>query len=94
MYEYDDAGRVESVTTAFGTADASTTRYIYDLLGQMEQVIDPRAYVTHYEYDAAGYDNTEQGRILSAFYRQLGFEFGIPFAVVVVPQPYVPGIRY
>ncbi|ABC30777.1 Rhs family protein [Hahella chejuensis KCTC 2396] len=43
-YEFDDLNRVVKETKAFGTANASSTGYVYDAFGQVERVIDPRAY--------------------------------------------------
>ena len=48
-YSYDNACRLTSVTTPFGT-----TAYEYDLLDRMTRVVDRNGYATVYEYDANG----------------------------------------
>ncbi len=49
--EYDVAGRLLASTRAYGTVDASTTRYQYDLAGRRVAVSDPRNHTTTYVYD-------------------------------------------
>ncbi|ABC28072.1 Rhs family protein [Hahella chejuensis KCTC 2396] len=51
-YEFDDLNRVVKETKAFGTADASSTGYVYNAFGQVERVIDPRAYALVESNDA------------------------------------------
>ena len=53
-YIYNSSGQVETVTTAFATADAQTTTYGYDEVGRLEDVTDEQGIVTHSEYDSAG----------------------------------------
>ena len=48
-YSYDNACRLTSVTTPFGT-----TAYEYDLLDRLTRVVDRNGYATVYEYDANG----------------------------------------
>ena len=48
-YSYDNACRLTSVTTPFGT-----TSYEYDLLDRLTRVVDRNGYATVYEYDANG----------------------------------------
>ncbi len=51
---YDLAGRLTSVTSAYGTADAATTSYTYYDDGRKATETDPRGHTTTYNYDPAG----------------------------------------
>jgi YD repeat-containing protein len=51
---YDLAGRLTSLTRAFGTSNASTTTYTYDADGRKESETDPLGHTATYTYDAAG----------------------------------------
>ncbi len=55
-YQYDLAGRLISVTTAFGAGAPyeATTSYGYDAAGHRTSVTDPRGNVTAFTYDADG----------------------------------------
>lgn len=46
--EYDLAGRLAAVTTAYGTADASRTTYSYYDDGRKRTQTDPLGHVTAY----------------------------------------------
>jgi RHS repeat-associated protein len=52
-YVPDLAGQLQSVTQAYGTVDAGTVSYTYDLDGQRKTVKDERVNQTTYNYDAA-----------------------------------------
>jgi RHS repeat-associated protein len=52
--EYDAAGRLSRTVRAYGTPDASTHQYHYDLTGRMVGATNPRGNRTRYVYDAAG----------------------------------------
>ena len=47
-------GQPASITTATGTALASTTTYTYDSAGNLASQIDPLGHTTSYTYDSAG----------------------------------------
>ena len=53
---YDAAGRLTSVTTAYGTPDAATTAYTYYNDGRKQTETDPLGptHTTTYNYDPAG----------------------------------------
>lgn len=51
-YTYDLAGRRLSQTVGAGTAEAATTRYGYDIAGNMISVTDPRGKTSTFTYDA------------------------------------------
>jgi YD repeat-containing protein len=51
---YDLAGRLTSVITAYGTADAATTSYTYYDDGRKKTETDPGNHTTTYNYDPAG----------------------------------------
>jgi YD repeat-containing protein len=51
---YDLAGRLVSVTQAFGTSHATTTTYAYDDAGHKTSETDALGHSTSYTYDAAG----------------------------------------
>ena len=51
---YDLAGRLTSMTAAFGTAQAATTSYTYYNDGRKATATDPLGHNTTYDYDAAG----------------------------------------
>jgi RHS repeat-associated protein len=51
-YTYDLAGRRLTQTVGAGTAEAATTRYGYDLAGNMISVTDPRGKISTFTYDA------------------------------------------
>jgi YD repeat-containing protein len=54
-YTYDAQGNQLTVTQGAGTADATTTRFVYDALGRvMSRIVDDGrlALTTHYVYDA------------------------------------------
>jgi YD repeat-containing protein len=56
-YEFDGQGRQQFVTTGFGTAEASTTQYVYDRKGQITQmIVDPSGLQlsTKFVYDGLG----------------------------------------
>jgi RHS repeat-associated protein len=53
-YIYDLAGQLTSMTYAFGTADAGTMSYAYDLDGRKQTITDERNNITTNTYDAAG----------------------------------------
>jgi YD repeat-containing protein len=53
-YTYDRVTRSVTICTASGTADAVTTRIVYNRFGQQYQVTDGRQNTTTYEYDNAG----------------------------------------
>jgi RHS repeat-associated protein len=53
-YVYDLAGQLISKTYAFGTADAGTIQYSYDLDGRVQTTTDELNNVTTNTYDAAG----------------------------------------
>lgn len=59
LYGYDLAGRRSYRTTAHGTADASTTSYVYDGLGNLIRTIDGDGAQTNWTYDRAGQVLTE-----------------------------------
>ena len=50
---YDLAGRLLSVTTAYGTPDAATTSYTYYNDNRKATETDPRGNTTTYNYDPA-----------------------------------------
>ncbi len=51
--EYDNLKYLKSVTAAFGTIDAVTTKYLRDFVGNLKSQTDPRGdfYTTTYDYD-------------------------------------------
>lgn len=53
-YTYDGAGRVLTVTNAYGTSDAATVTYAYDGLGNQTSVTDARGNTTTYTYNKLG----------------------------------------
>ena len=53
-WTYDLAGQLKSMTYAFGTADAATINYNYDLAGRKISEQDPRGFTTLSGYDLAG----------------------------------------
>jgi YD repeat-containing protein len=53
-YVYDLAGQLTSMTYAFGTSDAGTVSYTYDLDGRQKTVKDELNNTTTNNYDAAG----------------------------------------
>jgi RHS repeat-associated protein len=56
---YDLQGRKKTETVGFGTADAATTTYSYDAVGNLIAITDPLGHVSWFTYD-------EHGRRLSA----------------------------
>jgi len=53
-YTYDREARSVTICAASGTADAVTTKIVYNRFGQQYQVTDARGNTTTYEYDDAG----------------------------------------
>lgn len=51
---YDDFGNLVAETRAFGTGEAHTREFIYDLNNRVVQQIDPEGNSRHFEYDAVG----------------------------------------
>jgi RHS repeat-associated protein len=51
---YDLAGRLTSVTLAYGTASATTTTFSYNNDGTLQSTTDALGHATSYSYDAAG----------------------------------------
>jgi YD repeat-containing protein len=51
---YDLAGRLTSVTKAYGTANANATTYAYYNDGRKQSETDALGHTTRYTYDAAG----------------------------------------
>lgn len=51
---YDKEWRLTSTTEAFGTTQAATTSYTYDVAGQRRTMKDPLNHITRWDYDAAG----------------------------------------
>ncbi|MFC4314279.1 hypothetical protein ACFPN2_34765 [Steroidobacter flavus] len=65
-YDYDEAGRRLSETsgdTMSGSSSAETTRYWYDLQGNVVKRTTPRGWATLYEYDLAGRKTRETDAI-------------------------------
>jgi YD repeat-containing protein len=53
-YEYDAVGRVVKQTSAYGEAEASTSWFFYDGIGQRTASVDPGKYLTVWTHDAVG----------------------------------------
>ncbi len=51
---YDADKHLIAETIAFGTAQAATTKHVYDLAGNLLTTTDPLGRVTRHDYDAAG----------------------------------------
>lgn len=51
-YEYDNVGRLISITVALGTTDEAITRFEYDSAGNQTAVIDENGNRTEFAYDA------------------------------------------
>lgn len=51
---YDADKHLIAETIAFGTAQAATTKHVYDLAGNLLATTDPLGRVTRHDYDAAG----------------------------------------
>lgn len=56
---YDAEWRLVATTQAFGTPEAATTGFTYDLAGQRTSMIDPLGRITTYTYDLDGRVTTE-----------------------------------
>ncbi|HUP61363.1 MAG TPA: DUF6531 domain-containing protein, partial [Thermoanaerobaculia bacterium] len=65
LYTYDPADRVAAVTQTLATASGGviTTRYGYDVHGNMTSVTDPNGNVTTYQYDDFGNLITQQSPV-------------------------------
>jgi RHS repeat-associated protein len=64
-WEYDDLGRLETLTQGIGTGSSYATAYTYNYAGQRETMVSPSGTTTYaYEYTTPGL-TTHTGRLLS-----------------------------
>jgi RHS repeat-associated protein len=57
-YEYDDNGRVITMTDLSDPSAPAVTRYAYDVRGNMTGEVSPEGQITSYEYDLRGHRTT------------------------------------